>query len=66
MRRDEVQSTEQFTYTTARTLLGILRIATALARIRFSSQVDQSDVDEAIRLMHVSKASLIESRQKTK
>eukprot|EP00871_Galdieria_phlegrea_P005603 jgi/Galph1/6043/GphlegSOOS_G4706.1 len=47
-------------YTTARTLLSILRLSQALARIRFSNLVEHADVDEAIRLTESSKASLKE------
>ena len=54
-----------YTYTTARTLLGILRLGQALARIRFSDEISQADVDEAMRLMHSSKASLYEPTQVT-
>ncbi|GAX82599.1 hypothetical protein CEUSTIGMA_g10025.t1 [Chlamydomonas eustigma] len=46
------------TYTTPRTLLSIIRVAMALAKLRFDTQVIQSDVDEALRLMRMSKASL--------
>lgn len=49
---------KQFTHTSARTLLGILRLSQALARLRFSPQVVNDDVDEALRLIEVSKASL--------
>ncbi|PHH56149.1 DNA replication licensing factor mcm7 [Ceratocystis fimbriata CBS 114723] len=49
---------ELFTHTTPRTLLGIVRLAQALARLRFSTQVTNDDVDEAIRLIEASKASL--------
>ncbi|KAI9782176.1 MAG: Mcm2-7 hexameric complex component [Peltula sp. TS41687] len=49
-----------FTHTSPRTLLGVLRLAQALARLRFSAQVAMEDVDEALRLMDVSKASLAE------
>jgi DNA replication licensing factor MCM7 len=35
----------------------------ALARIRFSDEISQADVDEAMRLMHSSKASLYEPTQ---
>jgi DNA replication licensing factor MCM7 len=55
---------EDFGFTTARTLLGILRLSQALARLRFSDQVGQGDVEEAIRLMDRSKLSLMESRAK--
>ena len=47
-----------FTHTSPRTLLGVLRLAQALARLRFSAQVAMEDVDEALRLMDVSKASM--------
>lgn len=59
LRQEEAEVGEQaHSYTTARTLLSILRLAEALARLRFSTQVAQSDVDEALRLMQMSKASL--------
>ncbi|KAI2492196.1 Chromosome maintenance protein [Fragilaria crotonensis] len=43
---------------TARQLLSILRLSQSLARLRFSDYVAREDVDEAIRLTHMSKASL--------
>jgi DNA replication licensing factor MCM7 len=43
---------------TARQLLSILRLSQALARLRFSDLVAREDVDEAIRLTHMSKASI--------
>ena len=49
------------TVMTARQLLSILRLAQALARLRFSDFVATEDVDEAIRLTHMSKASLNDS-----
>lgn len=48
------------TYTSARTLLGVLRLAQALARLRFCDEVDESDINEALRLMAKSKESLQE------
>ena len=48
------------TYTTARTLLSVLRLAQALARLRFEEEVIKEDVDEAIRLMEASSKSLAE------
>lgn len=45
---------------TARQLLSILRLGQALARLRFSDFVAREDVDEAIRLTHMSKASLVD------
>ncbi|KAL7629108.1 DNA replication licensing factor MCM7 [Parahypoxylon ruwenzoriense] len=49
---------KQFTHTTPRTLLGVVRLAQALARLRFDNEVNQDDVDEALRLMEASKESL--------
>lgn len=45
---------------TARQLLSILRLSQALSRLRFSDFVAREDVDEAIRLTHMSKASLLD------
>ncbi|KAG9226562.1 hypothetical protein CCMSSC00406_0005771 [Pleurotus cornucopiae] len=52
------------TYTSARTLLGVLRLAQALARLRFADAVEVEDVDEALRLMECSKESLQEDNEK--
>lgn len=43
---------------TARQLLSILRLSQSLARLRFATEVIHQDVDEAIRLVYVSKSSL--------
>ena len=67
LRQEEVESgKDAHSYTTARTLLSILRLAEALARLRFSKAVAQSDVDEALRLMKMSKASLSDAQQSRK
>jgi DNA replication licensing factor MCM7 len=55
--RDE-KAKKHFAHTSPRTLIGILRLSQALARLRFSDEVVQEDVDEALRLIEVSKASL--------
>jgi hypothetical protein len=55
--RDE-KNKKQFSHTSPRTLLGIVRLAQALARLRFSQEVVQDDVDEALRLIEASKESL--------
>lgn len=54
----EEASGRSFTYTSARTLLSVIRLAQALARMRNSNEVAREDVDEGLRLMEVSKASL--------
>ncbi|KKY24266.1 putative dna replication licensing factor cdc47 [Diplodia seriata] len=60
--RDESQR-RAFTHTSARTLLGVLRLAQALARLRFAETVISEDVDEALRLVEVSKASLYQDER---
>lgn len=61
MLRERIEETADFQYVSARSLLSIIRLASALARLRFSNQVVMGDVDEAIRLSDVSKASLLNS-----
>jgi DNA replication licensing factor MCM7 len=56
-KRDE-STKRAFTHTSPRTLLGVLRLSQALARLRFAESVITEDVDEALRLVEVSKASL--------
>ena len=46
---------------TPRTLMALIRLSQALARIRFSSRVQEQDVQEAGRLLDCSKASLQEA-----
>lgn len=58
-KRDE-SAKKTFTHTSPRTLLGVLRLSQALARLRFAQEVITDDVDEALRLIEVSKASLYE------
>ncbi len=54
----EENSKKQFAHISPRTLLGVLRLSQALARLRFATEVVNEDVDEALRLIDVSKASL--------
>jgi DNA replication licensing factor MCM7 len=63
MRQAEDSSPQTYTYTTARSLLGILRLSQALARLSLRDVVSQQDVEEAMRLMDQSKASLREERE---
>ncbi|KAI0362521.1 MCM-domain-containing protein [Trametes cingulata] len=63
--KDDDAQKKSHTYTSARTLLGVLRLAQALARLRFSNEVAHADVDEALRLMEVSKRSLVEDDEET-
>jgi DNA replication licensing factor MCM7 len=57
--RKEARNNKQIgTFTSPRTLLAILRLSTALARLRLADVVEQGDVNEAIRLIEMSKDSL--------
>ena len=47
-------------YTTARTLLSVLRMSQALARLGFSTHVTRHHVDKALELHQMSKISLVE------
>merc|ERR1712088_1260672 len=56
--RKAARNNKDMTFTSARTLLAILRLATALARLRIVNTVEKEDVNEAMRLMEMSKDSL--------
>ncbi|KAF8226759.1 minichromosome maintenance protein mcm7p [Tricholoma matsutake] len=62
--KEEEEQNKSHSYTSARTLLGILRLAQALARLRCADTVEHPDVDEALRLMECSKESLQEDSDK--
>ncbi|EJD02257.1 ATP dependent DNA helicase [Fomitiporia mediterranea MF3/22] len=61
--KEKEKENKAHTYTSARTLLGVLRLSQALARLRFSDSVDIPDVDEALRLMEASNESLKEDEE---
>ena len=63
-KEDEAED-KGYAYVSARTLLAVLRLSQALARLRMDDVVGQGDVDEALRLMDVSKASLYENQRGT-
>lgn len=56
--RREARNNKDMTFTSARNLLGILRLSTALARLRLADVVVKNDVSEALRLLAMSKDSL--------
>ncbi|KAI8898316.1 MCM2/3/5 family-domain-containing protein [Globomyces pollinis-pini] len=62
--RSQAHETADFQYTCARTLLSIIRLASGLARLRFANEIQITDVDEALRLIEVSKSSLIERQER--
>ncbi|KAL2734416.1 DNA replication licensing factor Mcm7 [Vespula squamosa] len=63
MRRESRNSADK-TFTSARNLLGVLRLATALARLRLANVVEKEDVAEANRLVEMSKHSINYSEAK--
>ncbi|XP_059620171.1 DNA replication licensing factor Mcm7 [Phlebotomus argentipes] len=63
--RREARNNRDMTFTSARNLLGILRLSTALARLRLANEVEKDDVAEAIRLLEMSKDSLNQMDQRT-
>ena len=52
------------TFVSARTLLAILRLSTALTKLRLADVVEKDDVKEAIRLIEMSKSSLYDEAEK--
>lgn len=62
--KGEAEQNKSHSYTSARTLLGVLRLAQALARLRQSDTVEVPDVDEALRLMECSKETLLDDGDK--
>ncbi|KAG7269021.1 hypothetical protein CRUP_010735 [Coryphaenoides rupestris] len=63
--RKEARVSKDTTFTSARTLLSILRLSTALARLRNEDVVGKEDVNEAMRLMEMSKDSLQTDKSST-
>ncbi|KAL3847175.1 hypothetical protein ACJMK2_018099 [Sinanodonta woodiana] len=61
--RKEARNSKDMTFTSARNLLAILRLSTALARLRLADTVEKEDVNEAMRLMEMSKDSLNPAHQ---
>lgn len=63
--RIESRNSHDKTFTSARNLLAVLRLATALARLRLSDTVEKADVAEANRLVGESKSSINNSEVQT-
>ncbi|XKL60425.1 hypothetical protein PGB90_007482 [Kerria lacca] len=56
--RREARNNNDTSFTSARNLLAILRLSTALTKLRLSDVVEKEDVIEALRLLEMSKISL--------
>jgi DNA replication licensing factor MCM7 len=61
MRQESLQEGATFGFTSARTLLAILRLSQALARLRCAVEVNRDDIVEARRLMTLSRSSVTEA-----
>ncbi|XP_063716057.1 DNA replication licensing factor mcm7-like [Symsagittifera roscoffensis] len=59
MRRNSRDKKVDSLFVSARTLLAVVRLATALARLRLGDEVTRDDVNEAMRLIEMSKDSLL-------
>eukprot|EP00741_Cyanophora_paradoxa_P021650 tig00000241_g20896.t1 len=59
-RKKEMDEQYRHAKSTARSLLSIMRLAQAAARLRYSDEVSKHDVDEAIRMIRASRESLAE------
>lgn len=60
----EMDSKFSFGQATPRTLLGIIRLSQGLAKLRLADTVDIEDVEEALRLVKVSKESLYQDNRR--
>ncbi len=62
--KERAESQHSKSTTTARQLLSILRLAEARARLHFREEVDKEDVDEALNLIKMSVASVMDDNGK--
>lgn len=58
-KEEKLNPGEGHTYTSARSLLALIRLSQAMARLRFATSVAQGDVEEALRLMIATKAAIV-------
>ena len=63
MDSSQAKKNGEFASMTARQLLSILRLAQAHAKLYFRDVVRMEDVDEALRLVYMSKASVLETAE---
>ena len=65
MRRNSREKKADSLFVSARTLLAVVRLSTALARLRLGDEVTRDDVNEAMRLTEMSKDSLLGDEELT-
>ena len=58
---DKDQAKTTYSYTTPRSLLAIIRLSQAMAKIRLSEEVSKEDIEEALSLMDESQRSVIDT-----
>ena len=60
----EQKNKQGYQYITPRSLLAVIRLSQALAKLRMNDKVKQEDVDEALRLVEVSQSSINKKENK--
>ena len=60
----EHKNKQGYQYITPRSLLAVIRLSQALAKLRMNDKVKQEDVDEALRLVEVSQSSINKKENK--
>uniref|UniRef100_A0A1I7VQ02 DNA replication licensing factor MCM7 n=1 Tax=Loa loa TaxID=7209 RepID=A0A1I7VQ02_LOALO len=56
--RKDARNNKNSVFTSPRSLLAVIRLSSALARLRLSDVVQSSDIDEAVRLLEVCRSSI--------
>ena len=59
---DKDQAKTTYSYTTPRSLLAVVRLSQALAKLRLSDSVSKEDIEEALYLMEESQRSVIDTQ----
>ncbi|KAM3715918.1 DNA replication licensing factor mcm7-A [Dirofilaria immitis] len=62
--RKDARNNKNSIFTSPRSLLAVIRLSSALARLRLSDIVQSSDIDEAVRLLEVCRASITKEQLK--
>ena len=60
----EQKNKQGYQYITPRSLLAVIRLSQALAKLRMNDKVKQEDVDEALRLVEISQSSINKKENK--
>ena len=63
MNKNKESGDNEYTYITPRTLLGIVRLSQAFAKLRFSNEVGKKDIENAIELIEKAQSSVLNENQ---